>query len=187
MNIPQTLTQGDTATWQDDPWVSPSGQLYTAPGYTLTYVLRGPSGGLELAAYSNGNGWLTGISGTQSSTMPAGRVWWSAVLTGAGERVTIATGELIVAENLAANPTAAYDGRTQAERDLDAVNAAISARTSGGLVAEYTIGGRSLKREPMSALLSLRSALMMRVRNEQTAASIAAGLGNPRNLYSRFR
>ena len=88
---------------------------------------------------------------------------------------------------LAANPAAAYDGRTQAERDLDAVNAAISARTSGGLVAEYSVAGRSLKREPMAALLALRSALMMRVRNEQTAASIAAGLGNPRNLHVRFR
>lgn len=187
MNIPQTLTQGDTAIWNDDPWVSPAGALYTSQGYTLTYVLRGPSGGLELMANTNGQGWLTGISASSSNTLPVGRVWWSAVLEGQGERVTIATGELRVTENLAANLTAAYDGRTQAERDLDAVNAAISARTTGGLVAEYTINGRSLKREPMAALLSLRSALVMRVRNEQTAASIAAGLGNPRNLHVRFR
>ena len=187
MNIPQSITQGDTATWQDDPWISPSGRLYSAPDYTLSYVLRGPAGGVVLVATASGNGWQTALSAAQSAALAVGRLWWSAVVEGEGERVTIASGEVLVGENLAANPAAAYDGRTQAERDLDAVNAAISARTSGGLVAEYSVAGRSLKREPMAALLALRSALMMRVRNEQTAASIAAGLGNPRNLHVRFR
>lgn len=187
MNIPQSITQGDTATWQDDPWIAPSGKLYSAPGYTLSYVLRGAAGGVVLVATASGSGWKTALSAAQSAALAVGRLWWSAVVEGASERVTIASGEVLVSENLAANPAAAYDGRTQAERDLDAVNAAISARTSGGLVAEYSVAGRSLKREPMAALLALRSALMMRVRNEQTAASIAAGLGNPRNLHVRFR
>jgi hypothetical protein len=50
-----------------------------------------------------------------------------------------------------------YDGRSQAEKDLAAINAEISARATGGFVAEYAIGDRSLKREPTCGASRLKS------------------------------
>ena len=186
MNIPQTLTAGDTVSWSDDPWTSPAGQLYTPPGYALTYELRGPGAPVTLNAAQAGTGWHTTLAADVSANLAAGLWWWVAVFTKPGERISAGKGEVRVVVDLA-SITGAYDGRTQAEKDLAAVEAAISARATGGVVLEYSIAGRSLKREPTAALLSLRSLLLIRVRNEQSAASIAAGLGNPRNLHVRFR
>ena len=93
MNIPQSITQGDTAGWHDDPWVAPSGKLYTAPGYTLSYVLRGPAGGVLLVSAASGNGWQTAISAAQSAALAVGRMWWSAVLEGAGGAVVDLQGQ----------------------------------------------------------------------------------------------
>ncbi|MBS0368420.1 MAG: hypothetical protein JSS57_04365 [Proteobacteria bacterium] len=177
MNIPQTLTSGNSATWSDSAWLSPGGALYSPPTYTLTYEIRGPGAALTLQAVQSGTGWETTLTATDSAGLTAGLWWWEAILIGGRDHRSADAGELRIVASLA-SITGPYDGRTQAERDLEAVNAAISARASGGMVQEYTIAGRSLKREPMAALLELRSALQIRVRNEK---------GISRNLYSRFR
>ena len=38
----------------------------------------------------------------------------------------------------------------------------------------------------MAELLRLRSALLIQVRNEQAAANLRNGFGDPRTLYARF-
>ncbi len=83
--------------------------------------------------------------------------------------------------------TAAFDGRSQSRKDLDAVQAAIRAIISGGAVAEYTIGTRHLKKMPMTDLLVLESRLKAMVAREEKAERIAQGLGSPNNMYVRFK
>ena len=80
----------------------------------------------------------------------------------------------------------AYDGRTQTEQDLEAVNAAIRAVISGGAVQEYTIGNRHLRKMSMADLLQLQGLLNARVQRDLAAENIANGLGNPRNMFVRF-
>ena len=81
---------------------------------------------------------------------------------------------------------AALDGRTQAQKDLDAVQAAIRTIINGGVVRQYTIGNRSLSKYDLSDLLALETKLKADVNREQKAQLIANGLGNPFNLFVRF-
>lgn len=111
--------------------------------------------------------------------------FWQATAGNGSVKHTIGTGQITILKNLASS-VAGYDGRTQAEQDLAAVRAAITARVSGGMVAEYAIGSRRLRNEPVEALLALESRLKLMVSKERAAQSIANGLGDPRNTFVRF-
>jgi hypothetical protein len=78
------------------------------------------------------------------------------------------------------------DGRTQAEKDLDAVQAAIRTLIAGGAVQQYSIGNRQLSRYQLSQLIELESKLKAELKREQKAELMANGLGNPHNLFVRF-
>jgi hypothetical protein len=97
------------------------------------------------------------------------------------------SGQLTVLRSLSyTGSPAAVDGRSQAQQDLDAVQAAIRALVSGGVVREYTIGNRSLKKYELADLMQLESKLKAEVKREQMAELMANGLGNPHNLFVRF-
>jgi len=96
-------------------------------------------------------------------------------------------GQIEVQASLAyAGSPAAFDGRTQAQKDLDAVQAAIRSLMTGGATQEYRIGNRSLKRYDLADLLALESQLKATVVRENKAKIIASGLGDPNNLFIRF-
>lgn len=186
LNIFAALEQGNSANWADAPFVDTEGRSYNSASWALTYEIRGPKR-LTLNAAVEGVGWRTSITTVQSETLTPGTYYWSAYATKAGERVTAGSGTFVVKANLADIGTDGYDGRSQAEKDLAAINAEISARASGGFVAEYAIGDRSLKREPTSELLVLKSRFEAIVARERAAENIANGLGNPRRVLVRFQ
>lgn len=184
MNIPGTLAAGDSLTWHDDAAKDNLGNAITSEYWTLSYHLRGTQS-LDLTSVSNGPGWSTTISTTQSAALTAGVFYWQAAVTNGGERMTLGSGQIKITPNLSA-ASAGYDGRTQAEQALDAINAEIQARLTGGMAEEYTIGQRSLKKTPMRDLLEMQSRYKSIVARERQASQIAQGLGNPRALYVRF-
>ena len=75
---------------------------------------------------------------------------------------------------------------TQIQQDLESVQSAIRTLVSGGVVKEYSIGGRSLKKYDLSDLMALESRLKYQLKREQKADLIANGLGNPAAMYVRF-
>jgi hypothetical protein len=97
------------------------------------------------------------------------------------------SGQLTVLRSLSyTGSPAAVDGRSQAQQDLDAVQAAIRALVSGGAVQQYSIGSRSLTKMRIEDLMTLESKLKADVKREQMAELMANGLGNPHNLFVRF-
>lgn len=184
MNIPAQLAAGDSLTWRDDATRDNLNNSITSDLWTLAYHFRGAQT-LDVTAQANGPGWQTTISAAQSTALTPGTLYWQAAVTNGSQRITIGTGMLKVTPNLVA-ATGVYDGRSQAEQDLDAINAEISARASGGMTLEYTIGNRSLKRESITALLTMQSRYKTIVARERQAQSIANGLGNPRQMFVRF-
>ena len=68
---------------------------------------------------------------------------------------------------------------------LDAIETLIESKGAADVI-EYTIGNRSLKKEPMAALLELQSRYQLIVSRERRAQQIANGLGNPQRLGVRF-
>jgi hypothetical protein len=80
----------------------------------------------------------------------------------------------------------AFDDRSRAEIDLSYVETAIRTLSQGGMVQEYTIGNRNLKRYKMPELLQLRDVLKAEVDRERRAEKIRQGLGNPGVARVRF-
>lgn len=186
MRIPDQFTAGDSITWRDDATRDSLGDSVTSADWTLTYYIRGDKA-LSVVASAYGQGWQTTVTAAQSATLHPGSYFWQAVATKALERLTLGSGTLTVAANLAfAGDVGAFDGRSQAEQALAAIDAEISARLTGGMAEEYTIGNRSLKKTPMKDLMVLRSRYETIVTRERQAQKIAQGLGNPRAMYIRF-
>ena len=189
MNIPSEIRAGDTIQWRDVEGVDNLGNAVSSAAYTLTYYLRfnAASEGATVVGTAYGTGWEFSIAAATSAGFDAGTWYWQAVATKTGSTITLGSGQLTVLAALSYSGTpAALDGRTQAQKDLDAVQAAIRAIVSGGVVKEYTIGNRSLKKYDMKDLLELESKLKAEVKREQMADLIANGLGNPHNLFVRF-
>jgi hypothetical protein len=185
MTFPQTLIQGDSASWTDEPWVQGARTLDSSV-YAQSYVLRGPVG-LTLASATDGPGWVTTLTPAQAASLAPGVYWWVALLVGATERITIASGEVTVSADLT-QQSGIYDGRTLAEKALsDCETALATFRSTRGRTKKYTIGSRSMEFDTAADILIEISYWKTRVLNDRTAKDIANGLGNPRKLYVRFR
>jgi hypothetical protein len=189
VNIPTTIRAGDTVKWRDDSTVDVFGTAITSADWTLTYYLRTntASEGATITGSAYGTGWQFTIAAGTSTNFDAGKWYWTAVATKDTEVLTLGNGGLTVNAALTYSGTpGAFDGRTQAQKDLDAVQAAIRAILSGGVVQEYRIGTRNLKKYDLADLLQLEGKLKADVKREEQAELIANGLGNPRNMFVRF-
>ena len=190
MNIPAQIRAGDTVKWRDVAGADNLGNaISSSGGWSLIYSLRTntASEGATVTGTAYGTGWEFTISQTTSAAFDAGSWYWQAEARNSGVHVTLGAGQLEVLPGLSYTGTpGAFDGRSQAQKDLDAVQSAIRSIIAGGAVAEYTIGSRRLKKMEMTDLLMLESSLKAEVKREQKASLIANGLGNPHNLFVRF-
>ena len=189
MKIPAQIRAGDTIKWRDDAGVDNLGNEISSSTWTLTYFLRTntASEGATVVGVAYGTGWEFTIAAAISADFDAGEWYWQAQATSGSDKVTLGAGQLQVLAALSYTGTpGAVDGRSQAQQDLDAVQAAIRAIVAGGVAKEYTIGNRNLKKYDMADLLQLEAKLKAEVKREQMAELIANGLGNPHNLFVRF-
>lgn len=176
-NIPAKFVAGDTVEWTDNAF---DGK--TSANYTLTYALVGAIK-LTVNGVASSDGWNVTITSTQSATLTAGDYSWHAYIVSGSTRYTVGTGTLTVEPNIT-NQAAGYDGRSPVEQDLAAVETEIRARATGGMTIEYSIGNRSLKKESITALLSLRSQLRIDLAREKQAKRLSEGVG--RSIGIRF-
>jgi hypothetical protein len=189
VRIPSEIRAGDTIQWRDVEGVDNLGNVVSSADYTLTYWLRfnAANEGANVTGTVYGTGWEFTISAATSAAFDAGTWFWQAIASKTGSVITLGSGQLTVLAALSyAGTPGAVDGRSQAQKDLDAVQAAIRALVSGGVVREYTIGSRSLKKYELADLLQLEAKLKADVKREQMAELMANGLGNPHNLFVRF-
>ena len=189
MNIPAQVRAGDTIKWRDDAAADGFGNAITSATWTLTYYLRTntASEGATVVGTAFGTGWEFTVAAGTSAGFDAGQWFWQAIATYSTEKATLGAGQLKVLAALSySGSPGAVDGRTQAELDLAAVQAAIRAIVSGGVVQEYRIGTRNLKKYDLVDLIQLESKLKAEVKREQAASLQAQGLGNPHNLFVRF-
>ena len=188
MNIPSEIRAGDTIKWRDVAGVDNLGDAVSSADYTLTYWLRTntASEGASVVGTAYGTGWEFTIAANVSSGFDAGKWYWQAIASKSGSVITLGAGQLTVDAVLSyAGTPGAFDGRTQAQIDLDAVQTAIRAIVSGG-AKQYSIGSRSFTKLDLSELMERESKLKADVKREQMADLIANGLGNPHNLFVRF-
>jgi flagellar basal body P-ring protein FlgI len=123
-----------------------------------------------------------------SAGLSAGVWFWAAILTATGERITVARGEISIAQDLAGVTSQTFDGRSTAEKSLsDAELALANLTASGKKTKKYTIGTRNAEYYTAAELIQAISYWRIKVANERAAKSISDGLGDPRTLMVRFK
>lgn len=190
MRIPARVRDLDTVSWLDQPTVDFFGQAIDATTHTLTYFLRASVSGAgeTILGTAQGSEWLFGWQ-VNESISNSSVYYWQAVSQSIADatKTTLGSGSLVIDPSLAYSGTpGVFDGRSQAQKDLDAVQSAIRSMVAGGAVSKYTIGNRRLEKLAMVDLLQLEGKLKADVAREKQAEMIANGLGSPRNLFVRF-
>ncbi len=180
MAIPKEITVGDSLTWYDEAFRDNLGNAILPSEWAMSYLFRGPSE-LDLAATVVDGKWKFTITKAQSLDFSVGTYYWQARATKSTDSVTFNSGSLTVNPNYADAGTG-FDGRSQAEKDLASVQAAIRSMISGGGVQEYTIGNRSIKKMTVYELMSLETKLKFAVNKEK---QFKTGV-NPFTLKVRF-
>ena len=189
MTIPKQIRAGDIVQWRDNSTTDVFGEPISSPDWTVTYYLRtNASEGATVTSTAYTDGWQFTIASSTTVNFASGDWYFQAVADKSGaEKQTIATGRFEVLAPLSYSGTpAAYDGRSQINKDLDLVEAAIRALLNNGVVQEYKIGNRTAKKYDLSELLVLKAALKAELVREQAAEKMANGLGNPHAVHVRF-
>jgi len=186
--IPHTIRAGDTVKWRELPGVDSLGEPVTSDDWTLKVYLRTnvAAEGATLTGAAYGDGWEFTLPASTSAGFDAGTWYWSKVATQGSEVVTLETGTVVVLASMVYTGTpTANDGRSQAEIDLASVQAAIRALVTRG-AKSYSIGNRSFTGHDLSELMQREAMLKAEVNRERRAEKIAAGLGDPFNMFVRF-
>ena len=189
MTVPAQITAGSTVQWIEPAATDPAGDPATSASWTLQITFRTNTAGegatVNGSARSDG-GWDVALSAATTTSWDAGTWYWQAKITSGSDVVIVGSGTTTVLASLdySGDPTA-FDGRSQAEKDLDAVQAAIRAIISKG-AKQYTIGSRSYTSNDLGLLMQREAQLKAIVARERAAERAAQGLGDPMNMFVRF-
>ena len=187
--VPDTIYAGDTVIFDVPAFTDSIGTEIASGTYTLTWYARTNIAleGATITGVAESTGWRVTVPSSTTAGFDAGLWTWQAIATSGSVQYTAGRGQFTVKATLeySGDPTA-FDDRSKAQIDLDYVQAAIRTLAQGGVVQEYTIGGRSLKRYKMAELLQLRDALKAEVDRERRAEKVKQGLGNPGVTRVRF-
>lgn len=149
-----------------------------ADGWALTYYFRNATGtGFNATGAADGSSWK--VSFAVPADVEPGRIDWEAWVEKGSENYSVDKGSAVVVQSLKAlGAGEEFDGRTQAEKDLAAVRAALVPATAAG-VQEYEINGtgsgRRVRYFSKAELLQLETTLAQRVNRERLTAARRKG------------
>lgn len=187
--IPSLIYAGDTLVFDVPAFKDAIGTTIDSSTYTLTWYARTnvANEGTNVVGTPESTGWRVTVNAATTSGFDAGLWTWQAIATYSTLTYTAGRGQFTVkASAKYVGTPGAFDDRSRAEIDLSYVEAAIRTLAQGGMVQEYQIGGRSLRRYKMVELLQLRDDLKNEIAMERKAEKIRQGLGNPGLAKVRF-
>ena len=189
ISVPEIIYAGDTIIFDVPAFTDPVGENVDSGTYTLVWYARTNTvaEGASITGVAEADGWRITVPSSTTTAFDAGLWTWQAIASSGALQYTAGRGQFTVKATLEyAGTPGAFDDRSRAEIDLEKVEAAIRTLAEGGVVQEYTIGNRSLKRYKMGELLQLRDALKAEVDRERRAEKVRQGLGNPGVTRVRF-
>lgn len=159
MNIPASLTAGDTWSWVD------SLSDYPSPTYVLTYWFRGPKA-FKVVLSQSGSDHAASVAASTTADYPPGEYQWFARAVGATSTV-VGRGTLLLQPNLAASG----EYRDFWQRAKESLQAVIENRATTDQLS-FSIGGRALQRMEPQQLLDFYNLACRKV-----AASLGEDVG----------
>ena len=180
-NEPESFVTGDTSTWTKElPEYLPS------DGWVLSYafVLNGVQ--VVITTTDNGDGsHLANINKVDSAKFVAGQWNWQAHVDNGTDHQMVDSGRVDVLPSFI-DATTGYDGRSHAQKTLDAIEAVIEERATKDQQS-YTIQGTSIARMPITDLIRFRAIYRNKVKEEKIAENLANGLGSSRTIKVRLK
>lgn len=160
MNIPSTITAGDTIAWTD------SLADYPATTWTLKYSLwKYGKAVIPIVSSASGSDHTFAVTAATSKAYGPGEWQWTAYAEkGSGgtlERYTVATGKVTIKPDMPSASTSA-DLRTHAQIMLDAIEATLQGRASHAELS-LTINGKSIQYLKPEELLAWRNTYLREV------------------------
>jgi hypothetical protein len=161
-----------------------------ADGWTLTYRLvprtTGTAISFNCSAAADGISYSAAVSSATTAVWPAGHYAWFASVSKAGERFVVDQGSIEIRPDPAT--LTAFDNRSAARQTLDALKAAYQSYASAGQggVAEYSIGGRTMKFRNAADLILQIEKMERVVAKEEEEANRSAGRPPTGRFYTRF-
>lgn len=150
-------------------------EKFPASEWTASLMLRGPQS-IDIPGTASGDSFIFTADATTTAAWKPGEYWF-AIRVYQGDNVEeVAKGETAIAPDIANVPDG-FDGRSYAERVLEAINAVIEKRASVDQQS-YRINDRELSRTPIADLLALREQFRSEVNRERARA-----LG--RNIFNK--
>lgn len=173
---PSSARAGDTWRWQ-----RVAADFPVSEGWALTWHLSSAGNHYSQAGSGSGDTWTATWSSSTTASIVPGRYTWAAQAVNGSDKVTVATGSIVVGAAL----TAAADTRSHARKCLDALEAVLENRATSAQ-QEMQIGDRVLKYLPHAELIRLRSVYSIEVTREEAAARVASGGARRSPLLVRF-
>lgn len=178
---PSRFTAGESLSWKKS-----FSDYLAGDGWTLTYYFRGPGKGFDAEASADANAFIVTVPASDTAVCVPGDYAYQGVVTKDSESIVVDRGSVTVLPGLASTPvTESFDGRSQAQRILDAIDATLEGKATADQL-EYTIGNRQLKRYSMAELLQVRDRYASIVAREKTDEGVRNGRPFFRNVYTRF-
>lgn len=186
-NIPSSVVSGLKTEWTKRL------SDYSPDLWSLSYHLRG-SQALDVTATDNGDGsFLVSLvaetSGDTPEPLTPGQFFFQAYVTNIADstlKYLVDQGRVNVAVNLSSVALETYDGRSQAELMVAAIDALMAGKATRDQMG-YTIGQRTLTRIPIDQLLEFRKHYVGIVESEQVKARVKKGLPAFENIHIKFQ
>lgn len=148
-SMPARIVAGDSLTL-----ATPAGNYPAADGWTASLVLQPMAGGapVTVAGTDGGAAWVFALTSAVSAALVKGGHRYLIAVSKAGERSSIAFGEVEVL----ANPAVQADQRSAARRALDTIDAVLEGRAGSADMKFVFEDGRQIEKMPHADLLQLR-------------------------------
>lgn len=174
-----TIIAGDTLAFDADFADYPA-----TAGWALAYRLVPTSGSaITFSGTADGSGFTVSVAAATTATWAAKEYAWSAYVTLAGARHTVAEGVVTVKPD--PGVATGIDRRSHARKTLEAIEAVLEGKATKDQ-SQYQINGRMVTRYSWADLIAMRSTYQAEVRAEEQVDRAAAGLPDRRRLYVRF-
>lgn len=179
--VPASFIAGETLKWQK------TFADYPASEWELTYQFRSANGGefgtFNATATANGDTFEITVDSADTENLLSGTFYFRAFVEKDGEKYAVDQGEIKCAAKF--DDESAFDGRSQAKRILDAIDALIEGTASLNQ-KRYQINNRELERYDLSELIALRTHYANLVAREQQAERLKSGKGFFKTIHTRF-
>lgn len=168
---PTQIRAGDSITW-----LKTLNDYPATDSWVLHYRLINTAGKFDITATADGADHLVEVSATTSATYTAGKYTLVSWVTQGALRYSTGSMLIEVLPDLAAQASG-YDVRSNAQKTLDLLDAAMQSQGSNAWVQEYEIDGRRMKFRSVGEFVAFRSKVKQEVVREQNAERLRNGLG----------